>query len=481
MTTPKWRRWAEFRLQVIGQLLATPPGDRGDLKRELEVLAKKTWQHPTANEPTRFAVSTIERWYYRARKESKDTLVSLARRPRADAGRSLIAGPVEDELRKLYRKHPSWSAKLLADNLAAVLRASGEENLPSYQTVRRFLRAKGLAKIPRRSRGEERPGEAEARAKRASHEVRSFEVTHVGSLWHLDFHHGRRAVLTPGGEWRHPIALAVIDDYSRLICHIQWYLTETTRDLVHGFSQALMRRGLPRALMTDNGAAMVAAEFTQGLSRLAILHETTLAYSPHQNGKMECFWGQLEGRLMAMLEGERALSLDLLNRATLSWIEMEYHRAVHSETDKTPSARFLSGPSVMRQAPAVDDLRDAFRVEETRKQRRSDGTLTVDGVRFEVPDRLRHIEHVRVRYARWDLSRVDVVSETTGRNMCPLYPLDKAKNADARRRVRGEVAAAAATVAQAPEDGESGIAPLLAELMADYAATGLPPAYIPQV
>jgi putative transposase len=33
---------------------------------------------------------------------------------------------------------------------------------------------------------------------------------------------------------------------------------------------------LPRALLTDNGRAMLAAEVQQGLERLGILHETTL-------------------------------------------------------------------------------------------------------------------------------------------------------------------------------------------------------------
>lgn len=479
MTTPAWRKWAEFRLKVIGHLLAAPPDGRGDLKSAISDLAAKTWQHPTTGEAVQFGASTIERWYYRARKEPKDTLTSLARRRRSDAGRSLVTGSVRELLEAQHKRHSSWSAKLHADNLAAALRAKGEAGAPSYQTVRRYLRARGLFRVKRRPRGEERPGEVDARAKAFAHEVRSFEVTHAGSLWHLDFHHGRRPVLTPGGEWRTPICLAVIDDHSRLICHAQWYLSEATRDLVHGFIQALMRRGLPRRLMTDNGAAMLAAEFTQGLTRLSVLHETTLAYSPHQNGKMECFWGQLEGRLMAMLDGEKVLTLELLNRATLSWIEMEYHRAVHSETKEAPATRFLAAPSVMRSAPSEGDLKDAFRVEEARKQRRSDGTITVEGVRFEVPDRLRHLSKLLVRYARWDLAKVDVVSEQTGRVMYPLYPLDKSKNADARRRVRGEVEGGGAPAAP-QEQGQGGIAPLLTELMASYAATGLPPAYIPQ-
>ena len=54
---------------------------------------------------------------------------------------------------------------------------------------------------------------------------------------------------------------------------------------MHGLSQAIQKRGLPRALLTDNGSAMVAEEVTEGLLRLGIVHERTLPYSPYQNGK----------------------------------------------------------------------------------------------------------------------------------------------------------------------------------------------------
>ena len=100
-------------------------------------------------------------------------------------------------------------------------------------------------------------------------------------LWHADFHHGSRKVLTPSGRWATPLLLGIIDDHSRLICHLQWYLYETTETLVHGFCQALQKRALPRALMTDNGSAMLAEEFGSGLHALGILHETTLPYSPY--------------------------------------------------------------------------------------------------------------------------------------------------------------------------------------------------------
>ncbi len=132
-------------------------------------------------------------------------------------------------------------------------------------------------------------------------EVRSYENEYVNGLWHLDFHHGSKEIITSAGKVVYPICLAIIDDHSRLLCHIQWYLTESTVDLIHGFNQALQKRGIPRSLMTDNGSAMTSAEFKEGLLRLGIVQKLTLPYSPHQNGKQEVLWTQLEGRLIAML------------------------------------------------------------------------------------------------------------------------------------------------------------------------------------
>ena len=59
-----------------------------------------------------------------------------------------------------------------------------------------------------------------------------------------------------------------------------------------------------------------------------------------------------------------------------------------------------------RECPTTDELRLAFCTETSRQKRRSDGTLTLKGVRFEIPNRFRHLERVNVRYARWDLSHV---------------------------------------------------------------------------
>jgi len=229
--------------------------------------------------------------------------------------------------------------------------------------------------------------------------------------------------------------------------------------------------------MTDNGSAMVAAETRQGLHDLGIVHETTLPYSPYQNAKQEVFWAGVEGRLMAMLEGCEDLTLDRLNEATQAWVELEYNRAVHSEIGVSPLRRYLDGPEVGRDSPSSEALRRAFRAETVRSQRRSDQTISLVGRRFEIPSHYRHLERARVRFARWDLRSVDLIDPRSGAILCPLYPLDKVANADGRRRRLGPSPEAHEPVATAASPA---IAPLLRKLMADYAATGLPPAYLPK-
>jgi transposase InsO family protein len=427
-------RWAELRFAVVGPLLAAPPG-QGALRAALERLARTTWRHPITDEPVRFGVSTIERWYYAARNAPRDPVGELRRKLRKDAGRQASLSPaLREALAAQYRAHPGWSVQLHADNLAVrVAENEALGPLPSYTTLRRYLKSQGMVRR-RRPRGPRSPGALRAEKRLEAREVRSYEAEYVHGLWHADYHHGSRKVLLASGRWQTPLLLGVLDDHSRLACHLQWYLDETAETLVHGLSQAFQKRGLPRALMTDNGGAMLSAEVRQGLLDLGVVHDTTLPYSAYQNAKQEVFWASVEGRLLAMLEGVEELSLELLNEATQAWVEGEYHRRVHAELGTTPLRRFLDGPDVGRECPGSDALRRAFRAEVTRTQRRSDGTVSLAGRRFEIPSRYRHLERLHLRYARWDLRSVDLVDPRTRALLCPLHPLDKARNADGQRR-----------------------------------------------
>ena len=238
-------RWARLRFAVVGPLLASP-APAGQLRAELARLAEREWEHPSGKGPVRFAVSTIERWYYQARAADNDPVGALKRRPRADAGRARAMSPALIEaLRAQYRAHPSWSAQLHHENLAARVEAEPEFGpMPSYATLTRAMRARALVRRRKWHESEAGPP-VEAR------EVLSYEVSRSHALWHADMHHAKRRVLTASGEWKTPILLGFLDDHSRLGCHLQWYLAETAEVFVHGLCQALMKRGLPRALLVE--------------------------------------------------------------------------------------------------------------------------------------------------------------------------------------------------------------------------------------
>lgn len=466
---PACLRWARLRHSIVGQLLASPPA-AGELWAKIVEVSEREWKHPTRDEMVRYSPKTIESWYYAARSED-DPLRALERKVPKHAGtHPSISERLATVIAEQYRDHPSWTYHLHHINLCALAeedKTIGE--VPTYATIRRYMKDQGLYRQKKgKSRGKAGvPGIV-------PRETRSYEVTHVHGLWHTDFHCCSRSVLCESGEWKKPVLFAVLDDASRLCCHAQWYFVEDTEALVHGLSQGIQKRELCRALLRDRGGAMIAAEVEEGLERLGILDYTTLPRSPEQNGKMEVFWVQIESQLMPMLEGVQPLTLSALNEATQAWVELDYHRTVHRELGETPLRRFLRGPSVGRKSPSSEELRRAFRMEVTRTQRRSDGTITVEGVRFELPSAYRTLETVRVRVARWDLSSVDLVDARTGKHLAVLLPLDKAKNADRARRPLQSVASEPAS------QRASGIAPHLRRLIAEYAATGLPPAYLPK-
>ncbi len=458
----KARKWAELRFATIGELLASPP-EKGDLYAALKEMAEKEWQHPISGKKFKVSVPTQERWYYRAKNANHDMVSALVPKKRSDTG-TLGALPERwlEVLNPQYKAHKRWTWQLHYDNLVAWIKKSEPTaKPPSYSTVRRYMKSRGMFRSKKPFRID-RPHEHIAEQKSEHRETRSYEVAYVGGLWHTDFHHARRRIVDKNGEWFTPIAVAIIDDRSRLCCHLQWFAQETAQTLTHSLLQGIMKRGIPRALMTDNGAAMATPEFREGLARLGIVHELTRTYSPEQNAKVEVFWSILESRLMAMLESVKDLTLAALNRHSTAWVEAEYNRHLHREIKSTPYERFLNDKSVLRKSPSHDDLVNAFRAEHKRNVRRSDGTITVDGVRYEIPERLRHMSEVFVRVARWNHANAHVVDPTTGKIVAPILPLDKTANASGMRKITPTSTEHTASDSDAESNGE------IPQLLQDY-------------
>jgi hypothetical protein len=231
--------------------LAAPPA-RGQLQAQLQELAAQKWRHPVSGAWVVFGRSTIERWYYKALRAKAGPVAALTRKIRSDHGLHPSVQPkLVELLTQQHCAHPSWSYQLHFDNLAVLVEQEPQAGpLPSYVSLLRWMKSHGLFKRARRGPVHS-PGAQAAEHRYQAREVRSYESEYVNGLWHLDFHHGSLRVLLNEGRWTYPILLGVLDDHSRLCCHLQWYLAEGARELCHGLGQAFQKRDLPRALLVD--------------------------------------------------------------------------------------------------------------------------------------------------------------------------------------------------------------------------------------
>ena len=104
-----------------------------------------------------------------------------------------------------------------------------------------------------------------------------------------------------------------------------------------------------------------------------------------------------------------------------------------------------------------------------RHTRNQDGTVQIEGVRFQLPASYRHISNVVVRYASWNLGIAELVDSRTRNTIAEIYPVDKQTNS---HRAREQV-----LEPQRPRPTETppGIAPHLAKLCREIdAETNIP-------
>ena len=173
--------------------------------------------------------------------------------------------------------------------------------------------------------------------------------------------------------------------------------------------------------MTDNGAAMQAEEFRAGLHALGILHETTLPYSPIKTPSRRPSgppWKAVSG----VLENVADLTLDRLNEITQVWVEQSLSSDPRRDRHAT-AATLSQAADVGRACPDSANSTTRLRCTVTRRQRRSDGTLSLAGKRFELPSRYRHLERPAITGMPAGISaRSDLIDPHTQAVLCSLLP-----------------------------------------------------------
>ena len=224
---------ALFRLSVLGPLVSRERLARGELQQIIGELAQREYAIPGSRRHL-LSAKTIEAWYHRWRREG---IAGLTPKPRLDRGQSKLPPAIQEQLLAAKRENPRRSIR----QLQRLLEAAGTvaHGSLSRSAIHRLLQQQGLSRVM---------GSASVPEER-----RSFVAATAGAIWYGDVLHGPSVPIN--GRLRKTYLVSLLDDASRLIAHSAFCLGETALDIEGVLKQALLRRGVPRKLVVDNGAA----------------------------------------------------------------------------------------------------------------------------------------------------------------------------------------------------------------------------------
>jgi len=395
---------ALFRFSLINSLVSRMNLSRGDQERMIREVINREWDIP-GSARSRLTRATLLRWLKRYQ-DSGQHLESLQPRAREDKGRTrCVDAELEAALVALRRE-------LCSTTLPVFLKLAHQRGVLDEQVK---LSAPSLYRLFQRH-GLERPTVVPS-------DRRRFEAELPNDLWQSDALHGPKVI--EDGRLRQSFLFALIDDHSRLVLFAKAYFSERLESFQDCLIEALARRGLPRKLYVDNGAAFRnhALRYACGRLGIALLHATP--YTPEGKGKIERFFKTIRLQFFPLLP--TSISLAELNERLSKWVEEDYHQRIHSSTGETPLQRYLKHVSLLRKAPT--NLPEYFRFALQRKVDK-DRTVSIYGRLYEAPAGLIG-NSVTVLYHPSDMSRIEV--QFQDRSWGFLVPLSTAANYRVRR------------------------------------------------
>lgn len=400
---------ALFRLSVLGPLVSRQHLERGELKALIKDLALKHYDIPGSRH-TLLSEKTIESWFYAWKKNNVD---ALEPKRRIDRGQSKIPEALQSALIKAKLENPKRSLNSLL-MLVQMENLEGAQNL-SRSSVYRLLLSQGLS----------RPvGSTQTR------ELRRFEADYPGDIIYGDVMHGPKVVID--GRTQKSYLVSLMDDKSRLILHSAFCPGETALDIEYVLKQALLRRGLPKRLVIDNGAAYRAHSLQGICARLSIELIYCRPYAPEGKGKLERWHRTLRDQFLTELQPQKIYTLDEINQLLWAWLDQLYHSAPHSSLGgKTPLAVWQNYLEMVRPLGTLAHQLDELFYHRIQRKVRKDGTISYAGQFFEVPYCLSQktvtvvIEphHKQALY----------IEDEQGKRLGDVTPLDMQKNRNYKR------------------------------------------------
>jgi hypothetical protein len=251
--------------------------------------------------------------------------------------------------------------------------------------------------------------------------TKAFEAPHVNDLWMVDFSPG--PTLSVNGKALSTQLCVLVDDHSRLIPFAAYYPQPNTEAFHHAFKEAILRRGLPRKLYTDNGKPFINAHSHLVCAQLGVRLLHCKPYHSWSKGKCERLIQTIQQGFESTLRlpGQAVASLEELNAKFSVWIQTVYHQRPHSSTGQSPEYRYQQAVKSLRQWDQSIDLEPLFYLRLERTVRKN-GTVRLDGDLYEVPLSLRALK-VQLRLDPWRRTRIEVWYQNQFKGLARKAPL----------------------------------------------------------
>lgn len=420
---------AAFRYSLIAPVVSRQtPMLPGELTRQLQEIASRSYVIPGSRK-TAVSVRSLERYIARYRKDGWE---GLKPRPRSKRTGRSIAPEVLQRAIELRKERPQRSV----EQLIYLLEKSGiaEPGAIAPSTLSRNLRQAGYAR---------------REALQETHEQhRRFEVADVHLMWQADFQH---TLFLPdprnAKKRRKAILCAIIDAYSRLCVHAEFYWDEKLPRLEDSLKKAILAHGLPEQFYCDNGAAFSSHHLVRICGRLGIRLSHSRPYKPEGRGRIERFFRFIDTSFKPeayeKIERKEISTLPELNSALVSWLDGYYHVRRHGATGRAPLEMAGACKRAIRRL-SMAELAEIFLWEESRRVDKT-GCVSVFGNTYEVSGDLSG-ERVSLRFDPFDLKVIQVWHD--GARYPDAVPLDLTR--PVYERVKAGLAVKASEM---PKDG----------------------------
>ena len=337
------------------------------------------------------ASSPIEMPYYGARSYSYKTLESwlcdynkrgldgLIRGCRSDKGKSRkISTEIGEEILNRRKSNPNVPVSVLYEQM--VSEGIIDPGNISRPTVYRYIEDLSLA------------GELKDDDKK---ETLRFSHEHVGDLWQGDVMYG--PYITIGKKKVQAYLHMFIDDASRYPVYSQFYLSQNFETLRHCFKEAVLRRGIPRLVYTDNGKIYRSQQFEYICASLGCTLLHSQPFVPQGRGKVERIFGTVRMRFLSNLDPDSLKDIDDLNQRYFKWLEDDYKRKSHKGLNGlTPHDVLMSQISKVNLVTDVDRINENFLLRITRKIQ-PDATIQIQNILYETDSRFSG-KRMEIRY-----------------------------------------------------------------------------------